>query len=71
MDLSQERISISEKPAVGDFVHIVRPGVVGVSRNPVRELLPVAEGQTVVIGDRAILYLSHGPVVVLIGREWE
>src|SRR5208283_3817701 len=60
---SGEGVAVGEDAAVGGLIQVVRPGVVGVGRNPMREVTPDANRQPVVVGYRAVLDLRDGPVV--------
>src|ERR1039458_9147084 len=61
--VQSKRISISEEAAVGEFIQVVRPGVVGMSGKPIREVMPDTARQTVVVRYRAVQPLRNGPKI--------
>ena len=65
--------AIREDAAVGDFIQVVRPGVVRVGGKPLGEVAPEADGQAVVVRDGATQHLGDVPIVRYWGRvkAWE
>src|SRR4029077_6500311 len=64
VDLEErQRITVGEEAAVGQFIQVVRVGVVEVRQEPTGELLSQGEADSVVVGNGSTLNLRDRSVV--------